>query len=82
VRMRAGDCALGSLIASPCFLPGLFWQYVRPLPAPLERGNKKSAVSHMLIGAWSDRAFSRQLSSSFTGHSKRYNLPYEPDHDI
>ena len=49
---------------------------------PLERGNKKSAVARMLTRAWSDRALSRQLLSSFTGPSKRYNLLEEPDHYI
>jgi hypothetical protein len=50
--------------------------------APLERGNKKSAASRMLTRAWSDCAFSRQPSSSFTGPSKRYSLLYEPDRYI
>jgi hypothetical protein len=48
--------------------------------APRARGNKKSAVSRMLARAWSDCAFSSQLSSSFTGSSRRCSLLYEPDH--
>jgi hypothetical protein len=79
--MWAGDCALGSLIASPLFLPVLFWQYARPLPL-LSKEATKNAVSRMLTRAWADCAFSRQLSSSFTGPSKRYSLLYEPDHYI
>jgi hypothetical protein len=43
--MRAGDCALGSLIASPLFLPVLFWQYARPLPLLAQEATKK-AQSH------------------------------------
>jgi hypothetical protein len=45
VIMRAGDCALGSLIASPLFLPVLFWQYARPLPLLAQEATKK-AQSH------------------------------------
>jgi hypothetical protein len=45
VMMRAGDCALGSLIASPLFLPVLFWQYARPLPLLAQEATKK-AHSH------------------------------------
>jgi len=33
----------------------------------------------MLTRAWSDCAFSRRLSNSFTGTSRRYSLLYEPD---
>ena len=45
MRMWAGDCALGSLIASPFFLPVLFWPYARPLPLLSKEATKK-AWSH------------------------------------
>ena len=46
-----------------------------------KRQQKKRSLTHA-DRAWSDRAFRRQLSRSFTGPSKRYSLLYEPDHYI
>jgi hypothetical protein len=79
VMMRAGDYALGSLIAGPLFLPVLFWQYARPLPLLAQEATKKRGLTHADTRAWSDCSFSRQLSSSFTGSSRRYSLLYAPD---
>jgi len=74
------DCAWQSLIANPLFLPVLFWQYARPLVLLSKEATKKAQPHLMLTRACSSYAFNRQLSNSFTGPSKRYNLLHELDH--
>ena len=46
MMLRAGNCALGSLIASPHFLPVLFWPWASSSAAPLKEATKKADLTH------------------------------------
>jgi hypothetical protein len=58
VRMRAGDCARQSLIASPLFLSEPIWQPGKPLPLLAKEATKNTVLSPLMLG-WiqSDCAF-------------------------